>query len=87
MWGWRHSNVCAQELSYSSNGRKETYRGSGAFSMEELAICDIHMHFSVGAFTQEVIDVRTVCLQLKYVGIFTENSEVECDMILWYGEL
>lgn len=55
--------------------------------MEELAICDIHMHFSVGAFTQEVIDVRTVCLQLKYVGIFTENSEVECDMILWYGEL
>jgi hypothetical protein len=42
--------------------------------MGELAICAIRTHFSAGAFTPEFIYVRTMCLQLKYLGIFTENT-------------
>ena len=42
--------------------------------MEELEIFGIHTHFSSGILTAEFTDVRTACLQLKYLGVFIDYT-------------
>jgi hypothetical protein len=74
---FKQAYVVASEVMQTvvqNRGRRLNCRGSEASSVEELEIFGIHTHFSSGILTAEFTDVRTVCLQLKYLGVFIDYT-------------